>query len=474
MKITSRSFFSRVMRIVCYLFFSRTLITARIKFDSHTLIAGKTGSGKSKLDEMIFTDLQRRSARKRNCAMVFVDIHGDTARTLLNSVHNRDRDRLVYISSAINREAKTDEPYSAVINFFEVPEDSIEAKAIYANEIAEALTELLASSDNSFNTISVNMSTLLKATIFTVMCSPDPSLATLARFFLDKDGQNADLLDLGRNSPIQTYREYFMYDWNHSTLTLSKAAIRNRLLFFIADPMLAPMINGRSTVNLEQCLNDGKVVIINVPKAAGRFTSNVLSRLAIAFIHAIMLRRDTLERKDRKPCYLFLDEFQAMITNSLVSSLAECRKYGLNLVLATQSIHSLDKQVRTAVLVNTGIKMVGILDHEGKSLFSKELDVPMEKLNTLEPLHFMVRKNDGKHTAFKFRVPILAKRFFLSKDERKDLLDYLVYRSGIYKKITPSSPAPQLSHSDDQLKKETKSAKATDDLFDDNLKPHFS
>lgn len=401
--------------------------------------------------------------------MVIVDIHGDFAKSVLNFVHNNDRERLIYISSSINREAGTDEEYSAVINPFEVPESSVQAKSIYANEIAEALGELL---ETSTHGLTVQMTALLRPAIFTVMCSDNPSMETLARLFLDKEGQNEDLLALGRKSPIPTYREFYTHDWYSSEYSLTKRSIRTKLLYFLGSPALANMINGRSTVDLPKALDEGKIIIINVPKASDRFCSSVFSRLMLAYIHAIMLRRDAKDRKDRKPCFLFLDEFQNFITRSLVESLAETRKYGLTCILATQTIQALDRTIKTAVMVNTGVKMVSLLDHEGKVTFAKELGVTVDTLNELQPLQFMVRKFDGKHTAHKFNVPILGSRYFLAQKERKELLDYLVYQSGIYKKIVvpPHPPVEERKTVKTVQKKKTNK----DNPFDDDLQPHFN
>ena len=424
--------------------------------------------------ELMFFDMQRKSQRKRDCAMVFVDIHGDTAQTLLNFVHNRDRERLVYVSSAINKEANTNETYTAVINPFEVPEDSIEAKAVFANEIADALTELLESSANTFNALSIQMSALLRPAIFTVMCSPDPSLATLARFFLDKDGQNADLLEIGKNSPIPIYRQFFQHDWQNGSYTLTKSSIRTKLLYFLADPMLHNMVCGRSTVRIDECLQAGKVLILDLPQAAGRFTSSVVSRLTTAFIHACMTRRAMVERKERKSCWLFLDEYHEIACKSIISNLTASRKWGLSCVLAVQSTSSLEKNMKNASMVNCGIKIVGLLDHSGKLEMSKELQTSMTSLDKLQKLEFMARKNDGRHTAYKFRVPILAKRFFLSASERKSLMDYLVYESGIYRKAPLSLTNPVSSVLENPTVDDTPKKVTKDDLFDDNLKPHFS
>lgn len=414
-------------------------------------------------------DIQRKSQRSKSSAMVIVDITGDLAKRCLHFIHNKDRERLIYVSSSINREigAKDDEVYRAVINPFEVPESSVEGKSTYTNEIAEALGELL---ETSTHGLTVQMTALLRPAIFTVMCSDNPSLETLARMFLDKDGQNEDLLALGRQSPIPMYREFFTHDWYSSEYSLTKRSVRTKLLYFLGSPLLGHLINGKSTVNLQEALDTGKVIIINVPMGTDRFCSTVFSRLMVSYINAIMQRREAKELKDRKPCYIFLDEFQVFTSRSVYEGLALSRKWGARYVLATQTTQALDKQTRTAVMVNTGVKMVSQLDHEGKMLFAKELDVPMKTLNELQALQFMVRKFDGKHTAFKVKVPILGKQYFLSAKEQKELLEYIVYQSGIYKKIVVPPHPPVQKPVERQKPKKRKN----NNPFDDNLQPRFN
>lgn len=410
--------------------------------------------------------------------MVIIDVHGDFARNVVNFIHNEDRERLVYISSTINRECHTKETYTAVVNPFiiENGDNSVEATSIYANEIANAIEEILQSSSNTYNTLSIQMSAILRPVIFTVMYSClNPSFETVARFFLDRDGQNTDLLELGKQSPIAMYRQFFEHDWKSPEYTITKRSIRTKIIYMMGDPMLTNMICGKSTVNVEKCLHEGKVIVVNVSKSGGSFCSSVFSRLMIAYIHAIMIRRDALEINKRTPCFLYLDEFQNMVTSSLVSSLAECRKYGLNVVLATQSTAALSKEVRSATTVNCSIKMVSLLDHEGKVFFSKELNVPIEMLQELQALSFVVRKNNGKDGAFKFRVPILAKRHFLSKDKRKELMDYILYQSGTYVPVSTSpAPPPVSTPTAQDIKQPKKQKRKKDDPFDDNIRPAFN
>jgi hypothetical protein len=419
--------------------------------------------------ELMFYDMQTKSA-KGQFSLIAIDPHGDFAQRIC-TFHNTDCKRLVYISSAINREAKTDSTYTAIINPFETRDLSLDNLNILGQELTEAISELLADTSHA---LTVQMTAILRPCITTVLMSKTPSLETLARFFLDT--QNADLVELGRQSPIPIHKSFFEHDFYAKEYVLTKRAIRTKLLYFLADPMLFNMLCGKSTIDLEQCINEGKVIIFNLPKGAGKFTSAVFSRLMIALIHTVMLRRESIDMKKRKPCYLFLDEFQTVIsgTGSLADSLAETRKYGLSLILATQSLKQIESAtLRKTVMVNTGTKMVGLTDHEDKSTFAKEFGAELATFTKLEPLQFVIKRNTGKHTAFTFRVPILANRYFKTNTEKKELLNYLVYQSGIYQKIVPPPPPPYTQTEQKTNNEKASSKKKKENPSDENFTPAF-
>lgn len=423
-----------------------------------------------------------------SASLVLFDVHGDTARNVLNFVHNKtNADRVIFISSAINTMAQTSDTYTACINPLEVPlhDKTVEGVSIYASEIAEALEEILQSSGQNFSSLTVQMTALLKPVIFTVMYScKEPSLLEIARFFQDKNNVNADLIQMGKQSPIAIYRTFFEQDWGNPLYTQTKSSLRTKILFLLSDPALSNLIIGRSTVSMQNALTQGKVVIVSLPKSHGKFCSSVFSRLLIAYIQSIMQRRANIEDfKKRKSCYLFLDEFQNMITKSLSDSLAESRKWGLNVQLATQSIRNIEPHLRKQVLVNTAVKFCSLADYEDKQMFAKEFDVPIENFNALKPLEFLCRKFDGKHKAFKFRVPIMGRRFYMSKSERADFLQRIVYHSGVYRKVENTPPPPpqknREQHTENREPKEQttnqpKNNIMKSDPFDDDYTKRFT
>jgi hypothetical protein len=66
------------------------------------------------------------------------------------------------------------------------------------------------------------------------------------------------------------------------------------------------------------------------------------------------MERASIPEKDRVDFYLYVDEFQNVVTNTFENILSEARKYGLNLTIAHQYVGQLIPKVQQAVLGNTG------------------------------------------------------------------------------------------------------------------------
>src|SRR5690606_27824960 len=140
-------------------------------------------------------DLQHRSQSGKQFSLIILDPHGDLAKKVVSFVHNRDKNRLVYISSSINKEAQTSETYMAIVNPFDCPKDD-DTINILSQELTDGLIELLSDTQHNFTP---QMQAILRPCIATVLRSPHPSLNELKRFMLDE--QNDDLVALGRRSP---------------------------------------------------------------------------------------------------------------------------------------------------------------------------------------------------------------------------------------------------------------------------------
>ena len=81
-------------------------------------------------------------------------------------------------------------------------------------------------------------------------------------------------------------------------------------------------------------MDEGKTVLINLAKGVLRTNSFLLGALFVAKIQMAAMSRVDLPTIERKPFYLYVDEFQNYATLSFAEIMSEARKYGLSLVLA--------------------------------------------------------------------------------------------------------------------------------------------
>ena len=66
------------------------------------------------------------------------------------------------------------------------------------------------------------------------------------------------------------------------------------------------------------------------------------------------MERAGMPEKDRKDFYLYVDEFQNVVTQTFENILSEARKYGLNLTIAHQYVGQIIPRVYQAILGNVG------------------------------------------------------------------------------------------------------------------------
>ena len=103
-------------------------------------------------------------------------------------------------------------------------------------------------------------------------------------------------------------------------------------------------------------MDEGKILVVNLSKGLiGEDNAAILGSFLVTKVQlAAMSRSDIPDVKDRRPFYLYVDEFQNFATDSFAVILSEARKYGLNLTVANQYIAQMTDSVRDAVFGNVG------------------------------------------------------------------------------------------------------------------------
>jgi len=146
----------------------------------------------------------------------------------------------------------------------------------------------------------------------------------------------------------------------------------------------------KSGLNFRQLMDEGKILLMNLSKGRiGETNSNLLGLIAVSKIQmAAMARADMAEEK-RKDFYLYIDEFQNFITDSISIILAEARKYRLNLIMGHQYIGQLvqnnDTKIKDAIFGNVGTMAAYRIGVDDAEVVAKQLGPkvsPFDLMNT--------------------------------------------------------------------------------------------
>lgn len=110
----------------------------------------------------------------------------------------------------------------------------------------------------------------------------------------------------------------------------------------------------KSTIDFDKILN-GKILICNLAKGSiGEDTSAVLGTAILTRLQLAAYRRINTKEEDRRPFYLYVDEFQNFVSPLFMQILSESRKYKLFLTMAEQSTSQQDRELTENILDNAG------------------------------------------------------------------------------------------------------------------------
>jgi len=153
-------------------------------------------------------------------------------------------------------------------------------------------------------------------------------------------------------------------------------------------------------------MDDGKILIVNLSRGlVGEDNAAVLGSLLVTKIQlAAMSRADIPKLQDRRPFYLYVDEFQNFATESFSVILSEARKYALNLTIANQYISQMEEHVRSAVFGNVGTMITFRVSPDDSPFLIKYYEPQFEAtdLSNMHNRHFVTSMtiNGEKAPAF--------------------------------------------------------------------------
>lgn len=324
-------------------------IDVRIKEEDrlrHTYVVGGSGSGKTELLKVMVNEYKNNHPE---AAVIVLDPHGDMVEDIAKWQND---ERLVYLDPYLAKDK------TFTINPLQPPKGSTpEAREVIAQQIMGAFEELLKGGAGA--SLSTNMRALVVPCLIVLLDKGDASLTDLQTFL--NDDHNDLLIALGQKSERPAIRRFFEREFADKSFTVTKQSLRTKLQSLFNSGVFYNVVNGKNTVELEEAINQKKTILFNLAKGRiGNESSEALGRFIIALLQGIALRRQDVEKSQRVPVHVFIDECQNYIGTSTQTILEEARKYGVHLTLAQQVAgRGMNPEMRTVVLNNTNIKMVG-------------------------------------------------------------------------------------------------------------------
>ena len=122
------------------------------------------------------------------------------------------------------------------------------------------------------------------------------------------------------------------------------APIQNKVGEFTMTPLVRNIVGQRKNLfELRKLMDDGKVLIVNLAKGAlGEDTAALLGSMILTRILLAAFTRQDIPEAERRPFFLYVDEFPSFATQGTMSALlSEARKYKLGLILSHQYLAQL-------------------------------------------------------------------------------------------------------------------------------------
>lgn len=331
---------------------------------SHVYMVGKTGVGKSSLIETLaLQDL----AQGRGFALL--DPHGDLVERIWTNATPLERERITYLDATDPHQPFGYNPLRRV------RDDRI---PLAAAGLLETMRKLWP------DAWGVRMEHVLRNCLYALLERDSSTLPDILLMLSNKPFRSRVTREI-RNETVQRFWKSEFDNYSFRLRADSIAPIQNKLGALLSDPTLFRLLVAPvHDVHVRALMDQGGVMLVNVSKGQlGEDSALVLGSLLVSTIALAAFSRADQPWEERRPFFLYADEFHNFTTLSFVNMMSELRKYGVGLTLAHQHLDQLEPEVRHAVFGNVATLISFRIGAKDAPLIARELQPTFEILDLL-------------------------------------------------------------------------------------------
>ena len=326
---------------------------------THTYVIGITGTGKSKLlEHILFQDI----IHGRGGGVL--DPHSDLVQDLLHYLQSHPQqsqahwERIIYFDPSRSDSLIPFNVLDTGFSPYETTQNVIEAfRRTWPNTLEEA----------------PRFANIATAAILTLIANK-LTLVEMPRLLTDQEFRDALLANVQDVEVLGFWRGRYE-KWGRET-PLMVESLLNKVTAFTMNPQLRLLLGaGENRLNFRRIMDEGQVLLVDLGRCDAETRRLVGSLIVTGLEQAARSRKDI--RDERRPFYFCIDEFQDFCANdgaaqTLAQILSECRKFGLHLTLAHQTLAQINERMKGA-LGNIQLKIIFGTSRQDAEILAKHL-----------------------------------------------------------------------------------------------------
>ncbi|MCT4616662.1 MAG: type IV secretion system DNA-binding domain-containing protein [Candidatus Gracilibacteria bacterium] len=301
----------------------------------HTYIIGKTGTGKSKLiTNLVNIDLQNGKG------VAVIDPHGDLIEDILMQIpKEREKDLIIF--------DPTDTNYPFCFNPLKMKPG--ESKQIITKGFIDIFKKFFGVNWND------KLEHVLRMIILALLDKKDSTVFDIVRALTDRDFRY-DMIETIEEDVVKNFWTNEFSGWSQNFNNEAIMPIINKIgQLFSINYIKNIFANPENKLDLSEVLSENKILLIKLSK--GALQEEVMGFLGAMFVTKIYqtaMGKQNIDRENRNPYFLYIDEFQNFATDTFNEILSEARKYGLGLTVSHQFLKQIPINISNALFGNIG------------------------------------------------------------------------------------------------------------------------
>jgi len=326
----------------------------------HLYLVGKSGSGKSKLLEMLI-----KADFDQGKGVCVLDPHGDLVDDVLRYVPEHRKDDVVIFDPsdtefpiAFNPLENVGEAYKMqmTIGFIDI------FKKLFGTNWSDRLEHVL------------------RYTTLALLDSPNTTILSILKMLTDKNYRQK-IISRIQDSVVKNFWVSEFAAWSEKFDAEAITPLLNKVGQLVSTNMIRNIIGqSKSKFDIFDIMNNNKILLMKVSKGLlGEENSSLLGAMIVTKIYQAAMKRAEIPESERSDFYFYVDEFQNFATDTFDEIISEARKYRLNLTIAHQYMGQLSDRIQKTVFGNVGSMIsfrvgsddAGVLAAEYNPIFSE-------------------------------------------------------------------------------------------------------